>query len=83
MKEDPSAHRLALNGLAENYVREISNSSAIAHPSDCEAAADGERHFVIAFEDSTPECIAADCVLAGVFGSGDVVARETFMFCQW
>jgi hypothetical protein len=83
MKEEASAHLLAPNGLAENYVQEVSNSSAIAQPSDCDAAADGERHFVIAFEDSTPECIAADCVVAGIYGSGDVAAREAFMFCQW
>ncbi|OUL80450.1 hypothetical protein CA603_31855 [Paraburkholderia hospita] len=59
MKEDASAHLLAPNGLAENSVQEVSNASANPQPSDCDAAADGERHFVIAFEDSTPECIAA------------------------
>jgi hypothetical protein len=52
-------------------------------PSSGDAAAVGERHFVITFEDSTFECIAADCVVAGIYGGSDVAAREAFMLCQY
>jgi hypothetical protein len=81
-KEDVAAHPLAPNGLVGNCVHEVLSSSPIAEPSDDEPAEVSERHFLIAFDDSTFECIAADCVVAGIYGSRDVAAREAFMLCQ-
>lgn len=80
--EDFSVHPLASRGLVANRVHEVVNSTSVVAPSTDEAFARPERHFVIAFRDSTFECIAADCVVAGIYGSGEVAAREAFMLCQ-
>ena len=74
-------HPLMSNGLIEHCVHEVMNSTSLAPP-EAESSAPLERHFIITFRDSTFECIAADCVVAGVYGSGDVAAREAFMLCR-
>jgi hypothetical protein len=80
-REEVAAHPLAANGLLEHCVQEVLNSTAI-EPSLAGPTAANDRHFVIAFKDSTFECIAEDCVVAGVYGSGEVAAREAFMLCR-
>jgi hypothetical protein len=80
--EEFGLHPLTANGLIEHCVHEVLNSASVATPSDADPSAMTERHFVITFRDSTFECIAADCVVAGVYGSGDVAAREAVMLCQ-
>jgi hypothetical protein len=81
-REAVAAHPLSTNGLLENCVQEVLNSTAIIEPSCTEPTAAIGRHFVIAFKDSTFECIAEDCFVAGLYGSGDVAAREAFVLCR-
>ncbi|OYD77428.1 UNVERIFIED_ORG: hypothetical protein BDU10_2530 [Burkholderia sp. CF145] len=81
-KEDASAHPLATNGLVADCLQEVLNSNAIVQSSGGEPAVASERQFSIDFSESTFECIAEDCVVAGVYGSDDVAAREAFLLCQ-
>ena len=65
--EDLDAHPLASHGL-----RGFSAHSR-----------DGLRHFVVTLRDSTFECVAEDCMVAGIYdGNGDIAAREAFSLCR-
>jgi hypothetical protein len=37
------------------------------------------RHFIFTFEDSSFECVANNCELAGIFAAGAVARRRAFL----
>ncbi|HEY1998155.1 hypothetical protein [Paraburkholderia sp.] len=80
--DDLYAHPLAANGLREDAAHEIVNSSLVADSWGPGAAEDGRHHYVITFQDSTYECVAADCTVVGIYGNGDIAAREAFSLCK-
>jgi hypothetical protein len=76
------AHPLAAQGLRGYSAHEIVNSSLVADSWGADAAQDGFRHYVLTFQDSTYECVAADCTVVGIYGNGDIAAREAFSLCK-
>lgn len=76
--EDLDAHPLASNGLRRFSAQEIMNSSLVADSWGLTSSRDVLRHFVLTLRDSTFECVAADCTVAGIYGNGDIAAREAF-----
>jgi hypothetical protein len=75
-------HPLSAHGLRRACAHEIAGSSLVADAWGA-GAEDGERrHYVITFAGSTFECVAADCTVTGIFGNGDIAAREAFSLCQ-
>lgn len=76
------AHPLAANGLRGYSAHEIINSSLVEDSWGPDAVDEGRRHFVITFQDSTYECVAADCTVVGIYGNGDIAAREAFSLCK-
>jgi hypothetical protein len=79
--EDLHAHPLASRGLLEFAGHEIVNSSLVEDTWGVASPSGGFRHFVLTLRDSTFECVAADCTAAGIFGNGDIAAREAFSLC--
>ena len=78
--EDLHAHPLASRGLRGYCAHEIVNSSLVADSWGHVSSSD-RRHFVLTFQSSTFECVAADCTVAGVYGNGEVAGREAFSLC--
>jgi hypothetical protein len=76
------AHPLATQGLRAYRAHEIVNSSLVADSWGPEAAQEGYRHYVLTFQDSTYECVAADYTVVGIYGNGDIAAREAFSLCK-
>jgi hypothetical protein len=76
------AHPLAAQGLRGHSVHEIVNSSLVTDSWGPDSAHDGRRHYVLTFQYSTYECVAADCTVVGIFGNGDIAAREAFSLCK-
>ena len=79
--EDLRAHPLASQGLREYSAHEIVNSSLVADSWGLTSSRDGLRHFVLTLRNSTFECVAADCTVAGIYGNGDIAGREAFSLC--
>jgi hypothetical protein len=79
--EDLAAHPLASHGLRAFSAHEVMNSSFVADCWGVTSPRDGLRHFVLTLRDSTFECVAADCTVAGIYGSCDIAAREAFSLC--
>ena len=71
-------HPLASRGLQSYSAHEVVNSSLVAEGWDVASPQASLRHFVFTFMDATFECVAVDYTVAGVFGSGDIAAREAF-----
>ncbi|AXF09964.1 hypothetical protein CUJ91_18250 [Paraburkholderia graminis] len=69
-------HPLAAAGLQWYSIHEVLNSSFMRNHWKLVSPHHLGRHFVLTFQDSTFECVAADCVMAGVYGSGSIAARE-------
>ncbi|MEM5389955.1 hypothetical protein VSR68_41545 [Paraburkholderia phymatum] len=40
------------------------------------------RHFIFTFEDSSFECVASSCELAGIFSSADIARSEGFLWLR-
>jgi hypothetical protein len=76
------AHPLAPQGLRGYTAHEIVNSSLVTDSWGPAAAQDGRRHYVLTFQDSTYECVAADCTVVGIYGNGDIAGREAFSLCK-
>jgi hypothetical protein len=74
--EGLAAHPLAAVGLKWYRAQEVLNSSFIASSWKLASWHHPRRHFVLTFQDSTFECVAAECTLVGVFGSADIAGRE-------
>jgi hypothetical protein len=79
--EDLHAHPLASHGLRAYTVHENVNSSLVADSWGRDSSHSELRHFVLTFRDSTFECVAADCTVAGIYGNGDIAGREAFSLC--
>lgn len=79
--EDLHAHPLASRGLLASAGHEVLNASLVEDTWGVASSNDGLRHFVLTLRDSTFECVAADCTAAGIFGNGDIAAREAFSLC--
>jgi hypothetical protein len=79
--EDLHAHPLASQGLRGYSAHEIVSSSLVADSWGLTSPRDGLRHFVLTLRDSTFECVAADCTVTGIYGNGDIAAREAFSLC--
>jgi hypothetical protein len=79
--DDLDAHPLAQHGLRRYTAHEIENSSLVADAWGQASSSNGLRHFVITFQDSTYECVAADCTVVGIYGNGDIARREAFSLC--
>lgn len=79
--EDLDAHPLASHGLRGFAAHEVMNSSLVADSWGLTSSCDGLRHFILTLRDSTFECVAADCTVAGIYGAGDIAAREAFSLC--
>jgi hypothetical protein len=79
--EDLHAHPLASRGLRGFSVHEVMNSSLVIESWGQSQSCDGLRHFVLTLGDSTLECVAADCTVAGIYGSCEIAAREAFSLC--
>jgi hypothetical protein len=80
--EGLGAHPLARRGLKWYSVHEVMESSLVAQHWPRASEHHPRRHFVLTFQDSTFECVAADCTLAGVFGSAHIAGREAFSLFQ-
>ncbi|WP_206996782.1 hypothetical protein [Trinickia mobilis] len=78
--EDLYGHPLASRGLRGYCAHEIVNSSLVAD-SWGRASSNDRRHFVLTFQYSTFECVAADCTVAGIYGTGDIASREAYSLC--
>lgn len=76
--EGLGTHPLAERGLKWYSVHEIQKSSFVVSQWRVVSHRHPRRHFVVTFQDSTFECVAADCVLAGVYASADIATREAF-----
>ena len=76
------AHPLASQGLQGCSAHEIVNSSLVADSWGPDSAREGRRHYVLTFQDSTYECVAADCTVVGIYGNGDIASREAFSLCK-
>jgi hypothetical protein len=76
------AHPLAEAGLRAHAAHEIVNSSLVADSWGPDAAQDGFRHYILTFQDSTFESVADDCTVVGIYGNGDIAAREAFSLCK-
>src|ERR1700730_7317211 len=79
--KDLHAHPLASRGLRGFSAQEIVNSSLVADSWGLTASRDGLRHFVLTFQDTTFECVSADCTVACIYGNGDIAGREAFSLC--
>lgn len=77
--EGLGAHPLASRGLKWYSVHEVMDSSLVAEHWPRVPAHYPRRHFVLTFQDSTFECVAANCSLIGVFSSADIAGREAFL----
>ena len=71
-------HPLSSRGLMSYSAHEVLNSSLVAEGWDIASSQASLRHFVLKSADATFECVAVDYTVAGVFGSGDIAAREAF-----
>jgi hypothetical protein len=71
-------HPLAAKGLRWYSAYECLNPTLVDELWPAYPGAAPHRHFIFTFQDSTFECIAADCDLAGVYGSSDIAVREAF-----
>ncbi|MEA3117775.1 MAG: hypothetical protein QOI13_1045 [Paraburkholderia sp.] len=79
--EDLYAHPLASHGLRKFSVHEVKNSSLVTESWGQSQLSDSLRHFVLTLGGSTLECVAADCTVAGIYGSCEIAAREAFSLC--
>jgi hypothetical protein len=79
--KDLHAHPLAAQGLRGCSAHEIVSSSLVADSWGNASSNGGLRHFVLTLRDSTFECVAADCTVAGIYGNGDIAGREAFSLC--
>jgi hypothetical protein len=79
--DDLDAHPLARCGLRRYSAHEIENSSLVSDSWGKAASTDGRRHFVLTFQYSTYECVAADCTVVGIYGNADIARREAFSLC--
>lgn len=79
--DDLDAHPLAQRGLRRYFAHEIEHSSLVSDSWGQTASAEGWRHFLLTFQDSTYECVAADCTMAGIYGNADIARREAFSLC--
>ncbi|CAG4914388.1 hypothetical protein [Paraburkholderia gardini] len=80
---DLPAYFLASKGLLGYSAHEVMRSSLVADSwGPAYSLEGGLRHFVLTFGDSTFECVAGDCTVAGIYGNGDIAAREAFSLCQ-
>ena len=70
---------MAVAALTRYLVHEILNSSFVTSQWKVVSPHHLRRHFVITFQDSTFECVATDCVLAGIYGLDDVASEEAFI----
>lgn len=75
-------HPLTPQGLRACSAHEIMNASLVASGWEISPEHVPLRHFVFTFPDATFECVAADFTVAGVYGSGDIAAREAFALVQ-
>jgi len=80
--EGLNAHPLAPQGLRGYSAHEIVNSSLVEDSWGPGAADDGRHHYVLTFQDSTYECVVADCTVVGIYGNGDIACREAFSLCK-
>ncbi|QCP52471.1 hypothetical protein FAZ95_25210 [Trinickia violacea] len=76
--EGLGSHPLAAVGLKWYQAHEVLKSSFVASSWKRVSPHHPRRHFVFTFQDSTFECVAADCVMSGVYGSADIAGREAF-----
>jgi len=79
--EDLHGHPLASRGLRESCAHEIVNSSLVSDAWG-HVSSNDRRHFVLTFQHSTFECVAADCTVAGIYGNGEIAGREAFSLCR-
>ena len=74
--EELGSHPLAASGLRWYSAYECLNPTLVGELWSAPANPVALRHFIFTFRDSTFECVAADCDLAGVYASADVASRE-------
>jgi hypothetical protein len=79
---DLDAHPLTQHGLRRYSGHEIEHSSLVLDSWGQAALTDGWRHYVFTFQDSTYECVAADCTVVGIYGNSDIARREAFSLCR-
>jgi hypothetical protein len=75
-------HPLAPEGLRSYSVHEVTNSSLAAEIAGVSGTNGtngiAQRHFIITFDQSTFECVAADYTVVGVYGAAEIASREAF-----
>ena len=76
--EEVSRHVLHAKGLCCSGAYEVLYSTLVAEWWPNAPRAIALRHFIITFEDSSFECVASDCRLAGIYRAADIACREAF-----
>ncbi|MPW22392.1 hypothetical protein GCT13_37590 [Paraburkholderia sp. CNPSo 3157] len=77
--EELSRHVLHAKGLCCYGAYEVLYSTLVAEWWPDVPRAIALRHFIFTFEESSFECIASDCQLAGIYGAANVACREAFL----
>ncbi|WP_180736479.1 hypothetical protein [Paraburkholderia sp. PGU19] len=77
--EDLAQHVLYAKGLRPYGAYEVLASSLVVEWWPNISPAIALRHFIFTFEDSSFECVASSCELAGIFAAADNARGEAFL----
>ena len=77
--EELVQHVLHAKGLRPYGAYEVLASSLVVEWWPSIAPVIALRHFIFTFEDSSFECVATSCELAGIFAAADIARSEAFL----
>ncbi|MPW23479.1 hypothetical protein GCT13_43780 [Paraburkholderia sp. CNPSo 3157] len=77
--EELVQHVLYAKGLRPYGAYEVLAPSLVVEWWPNIAPAIALRHFIFTFEDSSFECVASTCALAGIFATADIARSEAFL----